>query len=81
MLINVLISISLKVVNMALVFWEPFSFWAIVSLILFMGTLVSVRVPVIPVGAMEPVEEEDVGGLGASAFGVAAGFSSFFGGA
>jgi len=44
-------SISLKVVSMAAVFWESFNLWEILFLILDMGTLISVLVPKISVGA------------------------------
>ncbi len=60
------ISISLKVVNMALVFWASFNLSAILSLILFIGTLVSVLVPLIVVGAFLAV-------LDAAFFGAAGG--------
>lgn len=51
---KLLISTSLKVVNIAFVFYASFSLYAILILILFIGTLVSVLVPVIPVGAFVP---------------------------
>lgn len=44
-------STSLKVVNIALVFWASLSLSAILSLILLIATLVSVLVPWIPTGA------------------------------
>lgn len=49
---KLLISISLKVVSMAFVFYASLSLWAILILILDIGTLVSVRVPEIPAGAL-----------------------------
>ena len=50
-------SISLKVVNMALVFWASFNLSAILNLILFIGTLVSDLDPVMLVGAFFAVVE------------------------
>ena len=68
-------SISLKVVNMALVFWASFNLSAILNLILFIGTLVSDLDPVMESGAFLAVVEvtalpPDGGGVdGAAGFG------------
>jgi hypothetical protein len=61
----------LKVVREAQVFWASFSLKDMRCLILFMGTLVSVLVPVRVVGALVPLDDE----VGA---GFAAGVSCFF---
>lgn len=60
-------SISLKVVSVAFVFCDAFRFLAIVYLILFIGTLVSVLEPEIFVGAA-PATDLTAGGayLGAA---------------
>jgi len=50
-------SISLKVVSMAFVFWASFNLSAILSLILFIGTLVSDLEPFMEVGAFLAVVE------------------------
>jgi len=50
-------SISLKVVSMAAVFWESFNLWEILFLILDMGTLTSVLVPNISVGAFFALDD------------------------
>lgn len=69
---------------MALVFWASFNLSAILNLILFMGTLVSVRVPLIPSGAfldttwLEDAPEDAGGVTGAATGGGVAGVGAAF---
>jgi len=76
-------SISLKVVSIAAVFWDSFNLWEIFCLILDIGTLISVLEPWISRGAFLAVVE-DTGELleAAGAFyctGAALGASAFAG--
>jgi len=72
---KLLISISLNVVNIAAVFYASLSLPPILILILLIGTLTSVLVPVMPVGAFPDFDY----GVGVVAIGL--GVSIFLGGA
>merc|ERR1719180_137521 len=66
------ISSSLKVVNIALVFWASFSLLAIFNLILFIFTLCSLLVPAISVVGSAGAAAGGGGGGGAAAAGAGA---------
>jgi hypothetical protein len=69
-------SISLKVVNEAFVFWDSFKRRAMVWRILFIATLVSRRDPVISDGAFFEITLVKLGELDATGVGAAVGVAA-----